>query len=102
MRWCSMWSSAAFLWLRRMLGRPPASIGRVAAVGGGEVAVHEAAAAEQVRGLARGGAAVDDEPEQRLRDEAERVREAVQVVRLQRARAGRRYDDQGRRRRRPD
>lgn len=84
--------------LRRVLGRPSASIGRVA-VGGGEVAVHEAAAAEQVRGLARGGAAVDDEPEQRLGHEAEGVREAVQVVRLQRARAGRRHDDQGRRRR---
>jgi hypothetical protein len=89
--------------LRRVLmGRPsPASIiGRVAAVGGREVAVHEAAAAEQGGGLARGGAAVDDEPEQRLGHEAERVREAVQVVRLQRARAGRRDDDQGRRRRR--
>lgn len=37
------------------------------------------------------------EPEQRLRDKAERVREAVQVVRLQRAGAGRRHDYQGRR-----
>lgn len=82
--------------LRVVLG-PPASI--VAVGVGGEVAVHEAAASEQRGGLARGGAAVDDEPEQRLRDEAERVREAVQVVRLQRARAGRRHDDQGRRRR---
>lgn len=40
---------------------------------------------------------LDDEPEQRLRDKAERVREAVQVVRLQRAGAGRRHDYQGRR-----
>jgi hypothetical protein len=50
--------------LRRVLGRPSASIGRVA-VGGGEVAVHETAATEQGRGLARGGAAVNDEPERR-------------------------------------
>lgn len=85
---------------RRVLGPRPASTGRVPV--GGQVAVHEAAAAEQRGGLARGGAAVDDEPEQRLRDEAEGVREAVQVVRLQRARAGRRHDDQGRRRWRPD
>lgn len=87
---------------RRVLGPRPASTGRVAVGLGGQVAVHEAAAAEQRGGLARGGAAVDDEPEQRLRDEAEGVREAVQVVRLQRARAGRRHDDQGRRRWRPD
>lgn len=62
--------------------------------GGGEVAVHDPAAAEERGRVARGGAGLDDEPEQRGRREAERVREPAQVVRLQRACAGRRHDQQ--------
>lgn len=92
-------AAAAAGFRRRAPGPPPpASVVVVAAGGGDEVAVHDTAASEQRGSLARGGgAALDDEPEQRLRDEAERVGEAVQVVRLQRARAGWRHDDQGRR-----
>lgn len=58
------------------------------------MAIHDPAAAEQSGRLARGGAILDDEPEQRGRREAERVREAAQVVGLQRAGAGRRDDQE--------
>lgn len=74
---------------------PPAAglLGRLGG-GGGQVAIHDPAAAEQSGRLARGGAILDDEPEQRGRREAERVREPAQVVGLERAGAGRRHDQE--------
>lgn len=71
----------------------PGILGRVGG-GGGKLAIHDPAAAEQGSRLARGGAGLDDEPEQRRRHEAERVREPAQVVRLERAGAGRRHDQE--------
>ena len=45
--------------------------------GGRQVAIHDPAAAEQSGRLARGGAVLDDEPEQRGPREAERDRKSV-------------------------
>lgn len=56
------------------------------------MAIHDPAAAEQGGRFARGGAVVDDEPEQRGWSEAERVREPAQVVGLERAGAGWRHN----------
>jgi hypothetical protein len=68
--------------------------GGVELVAAADVAVHDGGPPQRGGGLGRGVAGLDDEPEQRRVDEAQRVAQPAEVVRLRGARARGRDDDE--------